>query len=110
MDNANINVLEMKNIEKKFGNVNALSGVNIQIKKGEIHALCGENGAGKSTLMKILSGFYTYGEYQGDVYINGVIQQFKNTRDSENSGIAIIYQELALVKELSICENIFFGA
>lgn len=101
--------LEMKNIEKKFGDVIALSGVTFSIKKGEIHALCGENGAGKSTLMKILSGFYPYGEYTGEVYVDGVLQKFKNTRDSENVGIAIIYQELALVKELSISENIFLG-
>ncbi|MES2615887.1 MAG: xylose ABC transporter ATP-binding protein [Bdellovibrionota bacterium] len=101
--------LEMKNIEKKFGPVTALSEVNFCIKKGEIHALCGENGAGKSTLMKILSGFYPNGDYEGEVFVNGILQKFHNTTDSERVGISIIYQELALVKELSICENIFLG-
>ena len=104
-------VLEMKNIGKSFGGgvVKALSGVTFCVKKGEIHAVCGENGAGKSTLMKILSGFYPHGQYEGEVFIDGALQKFKNTSDSENMGIAIIYQELALVKELSICENIFLG-
>lgn len=101
--------LEMKSIVKTFGVVKALSGVNISIHKGEIHALCGENGAGKSTLMKILSGLYPFGEYQGDIFVDGELKKFSCTSDSENSGIAIIYQELALVREMSICENIFLG-
>ena len=102
--------LEMRNIKKNFGAVKALSGVNLSIKKGEIHALCGENGAGKSTLMKILSGFYSDSEYSGEIFVDGICQKFKSTVDSQKSGISIIYQELALVKELSICENIYLGS
>ncbi|KAB8032284.1 xylose ABC transporter ATP-binding protein [Fluviispira multicolorata] len=99
----------MKNIGKKFGVVQALSSVNFSVKKGEIHALCGENGAGKSTLMKIVSGLYPSGSFEGELFVDGVLQSFKGTRDSENAGISIIYQELALVKEMTVCENIFLG-
>ncbi|APJ03238.1 xylose ABC transporter ATP-binding protein [Silvanigrella aquatica] len=101
--------LEMKNIVKSFGSVKALSGVNFLVEKGKIHALCGENGAGKSTLMKILSGFYSCDTYEGNVFVENSMQRFKDTRDSENAGIAIIYQELALVREMTVCENIFLG-
>ena len=101
--------LEMKNIVKNFGAVKALSGVNFSVEKGKIHALCGENGAGKSTLMKILSGLYPCDSYDGEVYVEDSLQRFNETRDSENAGIAIIYQELALVREMTVCENIFLG-
>ena len=101
--------LEMKNIVKSFGNVKALSKVNFSVEKGTIHALCGENGAGKSTLMKILSGFYPNDSYEGEIFIDNLLQNFSGTIDSENAGIAIIYQELALVKEMTVCENIFLG-
>ncbi len=101
--------LEMKNISKKFGAIKALSSVNLSVKKGEIHALCGENGAGKSTLMKIVSGLYPAGNYEGEIFVDGVLQNFRGTRDSELAGIAIIYQELALVKDMTVCENIFLG-
>lgn len=101
--------LEMKNIVKNFGAVKALSGVHFSVEKGKIHALCGENGAGKSTLMKILSGFYPCNTYEGEVYVDDSLKRFHETRDSENSGIAIIYQELALVREMTVCENIFLG-
>ena len=107
--NKSVPALEMKNIQKNFGVVKALSGVHFSVAKGEIHALCGENGAGKSTLMKILSGFYSCDEYEGDVFVHGQLQEFKNTTHSESAGIAIIYQELALVQEMSICENVFLG-
>ena len=102
-------ILEMRNITKAFPGVKALNNVNFKVKRGEIHCLVGENGAGKSTLMKVLSGVYKYGTYTGDIVYNGEVQQFKGIADSENKGIAIIYQELALVPELSIYENIFFG-
>lgn len=102
-------ILEMRNITKEFPGVKALNNVNFKVKRGEIHCLVGENGAGKSTLMKVLSGVYKYGTYTGDIVYNGEVQQFKGIADSENKGIAIIYQELALVPELSIYENIFFG-
>jgi putative multiple sugar transport system ATP-binding protein len=102
-------ILEMKNIIKEFPGVRALNNVNFQVKQGEIHCLVGENGAGKSTLMKVLSGIYPYGSYAGDILVGGQIQKYRNIKDSEASGIAIIYQELALIPELSVYENIFFG-
>jgi len=102
-------ILEMRNICKEFPGVKALNNVNFKVKKGEIHCLVGENGAGKSTLMKVLSGVWKYGTYTGDIVFNGEIQQFRSIADSENKGIAIIYQELALFPELSVYENIFMG-
>lgn len=102
-------ILEMKNIEKVFPGVKALDNVNFSVKRGEIHCLVGENGAGKSTLMKVLSGVYPHGTYSGDIIYNGEVQQFKGIADSEAVGIAIIYQELALIPELTVYENVFFG-
>lgn len=102
-------ILEMKNITKEFPGVKALDDVSFQVAEGEIHCLVGENGAGKSTLMKILSGVYRYGEYAGDIFFRGETQQFAGIRDSERTGIGIIYQELALVPEMTVYENIFMG-
>ncbi len=102
-------ILEMKNITKTFPGVKALSNVTFQVEPGEIHCLVGENGAGKSTLMKVLSGVYPYGSYSGEIIFDGREQRFASIRDSEKAGIAIIYQELALVPELSVYENIFLG-
>lgn len=102
-------ILEMKDIVKEFPGVRALDRVSLKVRAGEIHALVGENGAGKSTLMKILSGVYPYGTYEGEIIIDGKLQRFNNTKDSEAAGIGIIYQELALVKQMNICENIFLG-
>lgn len=102
-------MLEMKGIIKDFSGVKALNNVNVEVEKGEIHSLCGENGAGKSTLMKVLSGVYPYGDYQGDIIYKGKKCQFKNIKDSESQGIVIIHQELALIPQLSIAENIFLG-
>lgn len=102
-------ILEMKNITKTFPGVKALDNVNFKVKKGEIHALVGENGAGKSTLMKVLSGVYPYGSYDGDIIFAGNKCQFKDINESEKKGIVIIHQELALISELSIAENIFLG-
>jgi D-xylose transport system ATP-binding protein len=102
-------MLEMKNIVKEFSGVRALDGVTFQVRKGEIHALCGENGAGKSTLMKILSGVYPSGTYTGEIYLAGEPVHFRSVRDAERAGIAIIYQELALVPEFTVAENIFLG-
>ncbi|WP_029215306.1 ATP-binding cassette domain-containing protein [Kallotenue papyrolyticum] len=102
-------LLEMRQITKEFPGVTALKNVSFQVFEGEIHCLVGENGAGKSTLMKILSGVYPYGDYRGQILIRGEEQRFRGIRDSERAGIAIIYQELALVPELSIYENIFLG-
>jgi ABC-type sugar transport system ATPase subunit len=102
-------LLEMKNITKEFPGVKALSNVSFSVAAGEIHCLVGENGAGKSTLMKVLSGVYPYGDYSGQILVNGEEQQFRGIRDSEKAGIAIIYQELALFPELTVYENIFVG-
>ncbi len=102
-------ILEMKNIVKEFGSVKALNNVNLKVQKGEIHALVGENGAGKSTLMNVLSGIYPYGSYHGEIIYNNEVCKFKDIKDSERKGIAIIHQELALIPYLSIGENIFLG-
>jgi len=99
----------MKNITKEFPGVKALSNVNFQVVEGEIHGIVGENGAGKSTLMKVLSGVYPYGSYNGDIVFGGKVQKFSHISDSEKAGIAIIYQELALVPEMTVYENIFLG-
>lgn len=102
-------ILEMKNITKEFPGVKALENVNLKVKKGEIHGLMGENGAGKSTLMKVLSGVYPIGTYSGDILFEGNICGFKDIKQSEDLGIVIIHQELALIPDLSIAENIFLG-
>lgn len=99
----------MKNIVKEFPGVRALDGVNFTLEAGEFHSLVGENGAGKSTLMKVLSGVYPHGTYEGDILIDDQLRQFRGIRDSENAGVAIIFQELSLVKELTVGENIFLG-
>jgi putative multiple sugar transport system ATP-binding protein len=102
-------ILEMQGIRKSFGNVKALTNVNLTVREGDIHAICGENGAGKSTLMKILSGLYPHGSYEGSVMYAGEERRFGSIHDSESAGIIIIHQELALVPMLSITENIFLG-
>ena len=102
-------ILEMKGISKEFPGVRALDDVTFSVKRGEIHALVGENGAGKSTLMKVLSGVYPAGTYDGSITIDGAEKRFRSIKESERAGIAIIYQELALVKQLSITENICLG-
>lgn len=102
-------ILEMKNITKVFPGVKALDDVSFQVAPNEIHCLVGENGAGKSTLMKVLSGVYPHGEYEGQIFFSGQEQRFRGIGDSEKAGIAIIYQELALVPELTVYENIFLG-
>ncbi|HEV7797692.1 MAG TPA: ATP-binding cassette domain-containing protein [Pyrinomonadaceae bacterium] len=101
--------LEMRNITKTFPGVRALDGVSFDLKPGEIHALVGENGAGKSTLMKILGGVYPHPQYGGEILIEGRVQQFAGVRDAEKANIAVIYQELSLVREMSVGENIFLG-
>lgn len=102
-------LLEMKNITKEFPGVKALDNVNLKVEKGEIHALVGENGAGKSTLMNVLSGIYPYGTYKGDIVYDGEVCKFAKIKDSEEKGIVIIHQELALVPYMTIGENMFLG-
>ena len=102
-------ILEMRSITKEFPGVKALDRVSLVVKAGEIHSICGENGAGKSTLMKVLSGVYPYGTYEGDIVFQGHESRFRNIGSSEAAGIAIIHQELALIPQLSITENIFLG-
>ncbi|MFC0309617.1 xylose ABC transporter ATP-binding protein [Gallibacterium trehalosifermentans] len=102
-------LLEMKGIVKKFGDVKALDNISISISPGEVLSLCGENGSGKSTLMKVLCGIYPYGDYEGDIYFSGELLKSKNIKDTETRGIAIIHQELALVKNMTIMDNIFLG-
>ena len=102
-------LLEMRGITKEFPGVKALDGVTLDLYEGEFHSLVGENGAGKSTLMKTLSGVYPAGTYGGEIFVNGELKQFHNIREAENAGIAIIFQELSLVKELTVAENIFLG-
>lgn len=102
-------ILEMRNITKTFPGVKALDNVSFSVTQGEIHALVGENGAGKSTLMNVLSGIYPYGSYSGEIYFQGKECRFQNIHDSEEVGLVIIHQELALVPFLSIAENLFLG-
>ena len=102
-------ILQMEKIVKDFSGVRALDEVSFSVKAGEIHGLVGENGAGKSTLMKILSGVYGAGEFEGRILYDGHPCAFKSVRDSEAVGISIVYQELAMVGCLSVCENLFLG-
>ncbi|WP_062228635.1 multiple monosaccharide ABC transporter ATP-binding protein [Aureimonas frigidaquae] len=102
-------ILEMRGISKSFTGVKALSDVNLSVMPAEIHAVVGENGAGKSTLMKVLSGVYPHGSYDGQILFEGEERQFRTVNDSEALGIIIIHQELALIPLMSIAENIFLG-
>jgi putative multiple sugar transport system ATP-binding protein len=102
-------ILEMRNITKTFPGVKALDNVTFSVRQGEIHALVGENGAGKSTLMKVLSGVYPYGSYSGEIYFQGKECRFRDITESEEVGLVIIHQELALIPFLSITENLFLG-
>ncbi len=102
-------LLEMRDITKTFPGVKALDGVTLDLHAGEFHALVGENGAGKSTLMKVLSGVYPYPEYGGEIRVDDAERRFAGVRDAETAGIAIIFQELSLIKEMTVGENIFLG-
>jgi putative multiple sugar transport system ATP-binding protein len=102
-------LLTMKSISKSFPGVKALDAVDIHVYPGEIHFIVGENGAGKSTLMKVLSGIYGYGNYDGDIIFDGEVKRFASINDSVKEGIVIINQELALFPNMSVYENIFIG-
>ena len=102
-------LLEMRGITKDFSGIKALDDVSFTVREKHIHALVGENGAGKSTLMNVLSGIYRYGNYTGDIYLNGELCKFKKIEESEAKGIVIIHQELALIPQLSVAENLFLG-
>jgi D-xylose transport system ATP-binding protein len=102
-------LLEMRNIVKEFPGVRALDGVSLAVEEGQFHALVGENGAGKSTLIKILAGVYPAGSYSGEILVGGAPTRFSGIADSERAGVAVIHQELSLVKELTAAENIFLG-
>jgi D-xylose transport system ATP-binding protein len=102
-------VLRAQDIVKKFPGVVALNRVSFDLRPAEIHALCGENGAGKSTLIKLLSGIHAYGSYEGRLEVGGREARFKSVADAEHAGIAVIYQELALVPEMAVAENLFLG-
>ncbi len=103
-------VLEARGLTKRFPGVLALDNVSFDLREGEIHALCGENGAGKSTLIKTLSGIHPFGSYDGVVSVQGKERHFGGVADSAEAGLAVIYQELALVGEMTVAENIFLGA
>lgn len=104
-------ILEFKNVTKEFPGVTALKDVSLKIKRGEIHGICGENGAGKSTLMKILSGVYPWGSYEGQIFYNGRELQLedRSIQQATEEGIAIVYQELTLVPSMTVGENIYLG-
>src|SRR5712671_1214210 len=103
-------ILSARSITKTFPGVVALRDVSFDLQPGEIHAVCGENGAGKSTLIKLLSGIHPHGSYEGELEVAGRAARFRSIADAERAGLAVIYQELALVEELTVAENIFLGA
>jgi D-xylose transport system ATP-binding protein len=104
-------ILEMEHVTKDFPGVRALDDVSFKVRRGTIHGICGENGAGKSTLMKILAGVHSADTYDGDVRLNGEVVKFTHAaiHQAIEHGIAIVYQELALIPKLTVGENIFLG-
>ncbi len=102
-------LLRTRGLTKRFGGVTALKSVDFELAKAEVHALCGENGAGKSTLIKLLGGLHPFGSYEGELLVSGATARFHAPRDSEAAGISVIYQELALVPDMTVAENLLLG-
>lgn len=100
-------LLEMKDIDKRFPGVHALKKCSFSLEKGEIHALVGENGAGKSTLMNILTGIITYDS--GEIFIDGEKVEFTSPKQAQVAGISMVHQELNLMDNLTVAQNIFIG-
>ena len=103
-------ILQIERLTKRFPGVVALKNVSFDLNEGEVHALCGENGAGKSTLIKILCGIHPQGSYEGTIQLEGRPRGFHSIAEAEKAGIAVIYQELALIRGMTVAENIFLGA
>lgn len=102
-------ILDVRKISKSFIGVKALTDVSLDVRHGEVHAIVGENGAGKTTLMKILSGAYPHSSYTGSILIDGEEMHFNTPKEAQDAGVAMIYQEIDLIPELSICENVMVG-
>ena len=100
-------ILKLENINKSFPGVKALQNMQIELARGEMHAVCGENGAGKSTLMKVITGVYKADS--GQMYLNGEQVTIREPNDAYGKGIAIIFQETSLFKDLNVLENMFMG-
>lgn len=101
------NILELKDMTKRFSGVEVLHEVSFSLRPGEVHALLGENGAGKSTLVKVMTGVHQ--PDKGEIFLDGKRVSFSDTRESRQAGIAAIYQELSLFPDLDVAENIFVG-
>lgn len=101
--------LEVRDLTMDFHGSRALDGLNIAFRQGDVHAVVGENMAGKTTLMKVLNGLHPAGSYLGRILIDGTEQRFRSIKDSERAGITAVFQDFALVKEMSVCENLFLG-
>ena len=102
-------ILEMRHVTKRFPGVLALNDISIELDEGEILAICGENGAGKSTLMKVLSGSYTSGEYEGEIWFKGEKVNNMTVHVARELGIEMIYQEINAMLDGTIEENLFVG-